>query len=267
MYPLIIHQIWLQGVDKIPEKYNTNINLLKKFHPSWKYIIWDENLIKKELSKNLKWLKTYNNLQLLHQKVDYARYVILYVYGGVYIDMDVVTIKALDSLYEKYPKYDVILSKLNSNMIESYLTCGYKECINNGIIISVPNAPFILQLVDGVENNYSCKSNETNISCINRTTGPKYVTELYNSKDTDKNKIKVLHFSYLEPCFADYCDVKPNTYMVHTHDISWFPKWLKFIVSIYAIIRHHIYAILGIILLIIVIYFIKKNDLKKEILY
>ena len=264
MYPLIIHQIWLQGIDKIPEKYSSNIALLKKFHHSWEYKIWDENSIKTQLGTNPEWITTYNNLKLLHQKVDYARYVILYVFGGVYIDMDVIAEKPLDSLFEKYPNYEVILSKLNSNCLESFITCGYKECINNGIIISVPNAFFMLQLINTIKNNYSCKYGETDIACINRTTGPKFITKIYNDKDTNKDKIKLLHFSYLEPCFVNYCDIQPNTYMVHTHDITWFPEWVKILVYIYAMLRQNIYTILGVIFLLIALFLINKIDLKKK---
>ena len=42
-FPKIIHQIWWQGRDKIPCKFNPLILSWKQHHPKWKHIIWDES--------------------------------------------------------------------------------------------------------------------------------------------------------------------------------------------------------------------------------
>ena len=44
-------------------------------------------MIKRLLKDNYpKYLKTYNAFPLMIQKIDFAKYVILYHYGGIYID-------------------------------------------------------------------------------------------------------------------------------------------------------------------------------------
>ena len=55
MIEYTIHQIWLQGYEKIPEKYIHNINLIKKYNPKAKYIFWDEKLILNLLKSNKAW--------------------------------------------------------------------------------------------------------------------------------------------------------------------------------------------------------------------
>ena len=117
--PKIIHQIWLQGEIDIPKKYLSKTQRIKDMHQTWKYYFWDDVSIVDLLSKNTIWLNTYHKLNYLHQKVDYARYIILYIYGGVYIDMDVKMVKPLDSLLQKYIGYDFIVSRLNLNYYEA----------------------------------------------------------------------------------------------------------------------------------------------------
>ena len=92
-FPKIIHQIWLQGIDVIPSKYINNIETIKQFNPDYQHIIWDEKSILEIINTNDSWKKTYFSFKHLHQKVDYARYVILWLKGGLYIDIDVTALK------------------------------------------------------------------------------------------------------------------------------------------------------------------------------
>tara|TARA_B100000795_G_C22679668_1_gene391252 strand:- start:553 stop:741 length:189 start_codon:yes stop_codon:yes gene_type:complete len=53
----IVHQIWFQGKDKIPEKYHNNLKKTKNTLKNWRHIIWDDESIQKELKKmGLKYL-------------------------------------------------------------------------------------------------------------------------------------------------------------------------------------------------------------------
>ena len=47
---------------------------------------------------------------------------------------DVEIIKSFNSLIEKYKDYDTIVSELNIDNFESYMTSGSKKSYNNGII-------------------------------------------------------------------------------------------------------------------------------------
>jgi inositol phosphorylceramide mannosyltransferase catalytic subunit len=93
MFEKIVHQIWLQGVENIPESYRRGLESINKYTPNWIHKIWDEIDILNLLRQYPEYLHVYYKLAYLHQKVDFSRYVILYVYGGIYIDMDVELIK------------------------------------------------------------------------------------------------------------------------------------------------------------------------------
>ena len=119
--PKIIHQIWFQGEEHIPDH-------LKVYHQSWidtnprfEVKVWDESTIQQEVDSfsdnDVK--DMYNNYRYMIQKIDLAKYIILYNYGGIYIDMDTKCLQAItdDFLGDN----DVILSKLSFVLLAIHL--------------------------------------------------------------------------------------------------------------------------------------------------
>lgn len=229
--PKIIHQIWLQGEDVIPEKFLPYIDKIKKFHPTWEYMLWDNVSIINLLRKNEIWIETYYKLRYLHQKVDYARYIILYEYGGIYIDMDVKIVKKLDTLFEKYNDYELIVSKVNLNHFESMVYCGRKICINNGIIIAKPKNSVLNKIIEYVIKHPVYNRSITKFDYISNTTGPIMFTKII--LDNLNDKIKILEPEYLEPRVLGVGDITDNTYAIHDHEGSWYSKKFKFFNVIY----------------------------------
>src|SRR6187399_325467 len=97
MIPKIIHQIWLQGYDNIPAELKNDHENCKIVNNDFEYIVWDKDKIKKLLDD--KFGKDYSDLfdtyKIFAQQADFARYAILYVYGGIYLDMDILCKKNL----------------------------------------------------------------------------------------------------------------------------------------------------------------------------
>ena len=89
MIPLIIHQIWI-GPNKKPKEWmNTWTESIVK-RENWEYILWDEERIKGLEMQNR---DIYEKETDYACKADILRYEILYQYGGVYIDADIVLLK------------------------------------------------------------------------------------------------------------------------------------------------------------------------------
>lgn len=256
IFPHIIHQIWLQGVDNIPEKYYQNIAEIKKHQSKWEYILWDDIKIINLLRSNKEWLDTYYKLEYLHHKVDFARYIILYVYGGAYIDMDAKIIKPLDEIINKNSEYDLIVSKINSNILENYIHCGYNTCINNGIIIVKKHNIILKKLIESVVKQPICSSFSTKINCIQTITGPTKFTKIINENMNDK--IKILDHEYLEPCVLDVCKITDKTYVVHNHAGTWFSDSLRKIAVLYLENKWIVYICLIIIFIILIKYFLYR---------
>lgn len=85
-----IHQIWWQGVGCIPKKYEKNRASWVENHPEWYYRLWDETsltqLLKNHYSTFLPLLK---RLTHMIQRVHLCKYILLYHFGGIAVDLDV----------------------------------------------------------------------------------------------------------------------------------------------------------------------------------
>jgi len=130
---------------KIPLDIYYNI---KKYAPEYTHVIMDDRDIEVFLSKyyNNNVLKTFHSLKLGAHKADLARYCILYIYGGLYMDIKVELIKPLSEIFTDQALFYSVISK-------------DEDHIHQGIIKSPPNNPLFLSLIDYIvltnnPNNY-----------------------------------------------------------------------------------------------------------------
>jgi len=257
--PKIIHQIWFQGYNIIPEKYNENIKKNRTLNKNFEYMFWDDSSMQ-DIMTEYGFTDIYNSFKYMLQKIDFARYVILYKYGGVFIDMDAYCIKSLNGLFDKLHKlnsgFEIAISNMNVTVIESYAVCGKPVFFNNANIIAKPNAKFLKSLINRIVKNNSNANYpfyKTQMSVITNTTGPVFVTEfIFEYKN--KNELIMLDFHVLEPCKTTICDITDETYIVHNHESSWINKPIKILMDVY--IKYN--PLLIIIICIILYYFFAK---------
>jgi hypothetical protein len=254
MIEKIIHQIWLQGEINIPDKYYSNIASVKKFHNSWQYILWDEIKILKLILTKKEWTDIYYKFIYIHQKIDFAKYVILYTYGGIYIDIDVEVIKSFDDIIKTNDSYDLIISKSNINSYESFIAARSFNTYNNGIIIAKKDNKTLLILINYIIENFYLPLLEPKMFNINYTTGPHIFTNVISK---NKSNVKILESEYLEPCLMDNCTITSNTISIHRHELSWIPDFLVRFFNFY--LKNKL-SVIGFIclILILIIYNIKK---------
>jgi len=249
--PITIHQIWLQGVDKIPAKYKDDIKLISTLNPTYKHILWSDKLFHENILNNSEYDKDfingiknfYSKLTLIHLKVDYMRYVILYLLGGIYLDMDIKVIKSFESLTQLINEYDCILEELEYSKIQSLIISGYPETLNNGIIITKsPGSFFLKQLLNSV--NESIISHEDQIKnaeerthnsslLICEITGPKKFTTVYNGiPQSEKDKIYITkHKEFF--CTHNCNKIKDTTILKHRSDLTWFGNQYHSVIRFY----------------------------------
>ena len=96
----VIHQIFLDiGLKPLSERhdYLRNIELLKVNNPDWCYLLWNEDELDEFVENEYpEYLDYWNSFPHKFYKIDYARYLLLKSYGGIYIDLDEENIKPLD---------------------------------------------------------------------------------------------------------------------------------------------------------------------------
>lgn len=165
----------------IHERIANNINHILNINPNYEYyLITDEigiKLISTNFNNNV--LTAFNKLNIGAAKGDFLRYIAIYIYGGVYIDLDSSIIGNLDNF-------------LDYNL-KNYLFYDKENLIVNTPIITCVKNPLILNIINEVVKRIH--NNETNIFLA---TGPYMMTDIiyniftnnnyYNTKDNISNK-------------------------------------------------------------------------------
>ena len=166
--PKIIHQIWI-GNKPIPQVLNFCIKSVKKCHPDWTYMLWDNNSIK-NLSLMYSDLIQDNNIDI-GKRADILRFELLRIYGGVYLDIDTFCHKSMNDLIENYSYFCGITSEM--------------YCTGVSPQGAAPNHPIIAKYLDEL----NIPRVKTPGNCVLQATGSIYLTE----KITDY--LKSLKFS------------------------------------------------------------------------
>jgi Mannosyltransferase OCH1 and related enzymes len=246
MFPRVIHQIWFQGQDEVPKHLAENAKHVRDFYNEYDYIFWDDEKLQEMLREHPKWLETYVKLPRLIQKVDFARYVFLYLYGGIYIDMDVIPIRRIDNVLQEYNDYELIVSKLNLYSFEYVANLKY----NNHIIIAKPHSIILLDLINEVVD--VTHNNPNKLTSIFDSTGPRVFS---NVLDKHPGKFVALDKRYMNPCRHSSCYIQNDTKFIHLEENSWIASSMKAMTQLY--MENTILALFFVlIILIFVIYVI-----------
>ena len=155
LIPKKIIQTW-ENKDLNPE-FQKIIDIWKINNPDYEYYLFDKNerlkFIQDNFDKNV--IKTYNSIIPGAFKADLFRYCYLYIYGGIFVDIDSLCIGKLDDFL--LPNIDFVVPiDLNINPFEGKhnLACGF--------IASKPKHPVLLdcinKIVFHVKNNIIPKS-------------------------------------------------------------------------------------------------------------
>ncbi len=92
MIPKIAHWIWLN--DNLPDWAARNINSFRTLHPDWIIRIWHD--LPKEFPDSLRAI--FDELLWYSSRSDILRYWLLWEYGGIYLDTDVVALRSFEPL-------------------------------------------------------------------------------------------------------------------------------------------------------------------------
>jgi len=246
MIPKIIHQIWFQGKKECPNLDNS----WKSKNPDYEYMFWDEGKMKALIkNKYPQYLDHWNNYRYMHQKIDFFKYLLMDYYGGIYADVDAKCLKSFDDLLKHN---GVVVCETMTNKVESYMTFGTTESVNNGVILSTRGHPFWKWYIDKILDQkgfWITKFNE-----INNTTGPAFFSKcIYEYKG---DGITVLNHHAFEPCYSGdvYCKVGKNSYVDHQHSQTWINPVMKFLAKIYYTLKHYWIAIIILTLFWIFLY-------------
>lgn len=210
--PRIIHQTWKDY--NVPEHWQIAVESCKNIHKTYKYVHWTDADME-EFVKTIypDFYSTYTKYKYHIQRCDAFRYLILYRYGGIYIDMDIVCRKKLDDLLQ----YDIVFAR--SSNIAKYAT--------NSFMMSIPNHPFMKYAIDNLplyQDSYSSFGKHWHVM---NSTGPIYLQKIMNSYISKQNE-QIPHSYFLsQDEFAGDCNACSEkvclggTYFSHVRGHSW----------------------------------------------
>ena len=207
MIPKTIHYCWF-GKNPLPEIAVKCINSWKKFFPDYEIKEWNEGNFDltscdycKEAYAEKKWAFV----------SDYARFKILYEYGGIYFDTDVEVIKDMEDIIKKG-------AFIGRERIADIFP------VNAGLgLASEARMPIIKEILEHYENSHF-KQGEKIETVVER------VTKILKTHGlSDEENYEVLEGMQIYPsdyfCPYDYnvgeLNITENTRSIHWYDASW----------------------------------------------
>lgn len=202
--PKIIFQEWMAFPNSkgkcikkpIPSHWESSPESIKEYMPDWKHVIIDNDIADHIVNTYFPdFVKTYNSFEYPIMKVDAIRYLWLYKYGGVYMDLDVELTHSLDDLF--YDDHDFYV--VQSGNVGSIYT--------NSFIASKPGCKIWLDCIEEMKKPYSYWAYGKHFKVMDRT-GPLMLTRVIK-KNKYKYDIGIIPRKLVMPC--SICETKPCT--------------------------------------------------------
>ena len=133
--PKIIMQTW--KTHELPDHWKPSPLSIKKYMPNWRYLLLDDNEIRSIVEKNFPdFLPYFDKFPWGVQRADAIRPIFLYLYGGLYLDLDFELQAPLDQLFTE----DAGLYLVKSGNLGSWVT--------NSLMASKQGHPFWLYYIE-----------------------------------------------------------------------------------------------------------------------
>jgi mannosyltransferase OCH1-like enzyme len=250
MIPKIIHQTWKTEI--IPDNWKSSVESCKEIYSTYNYILWTDKSME-EFVKNEypDFYNTYKSYKYNIQRCDAFRYLVLYKFGGIYLDLDIICKKSLDSLLH----YDIVFTK-SANTPSIY---------TNAFYMSIPQNPFIKYCIDNLEKNINSFSNAGKHLHVMNSTGPLFLSNMINNYKLENinNNYVLSKLEFSGDCYV--CNLNTcngGIYFSHVKGDSWHEldsTCYNFVMCNYK----KIFTIIFIIILIIIFIIISTKKIYK----
>lgn len=207
MIPKKIHYCWFGG-KPLPELAIKCIESWRKFLPDYEIIEWNEQNY--DVHK-IPYISQAYDAKKYAFVSDYARFDILYEYGGIYFDTDVEVIKSMDKIIEQ----------------GAFAGVEFPGKLAAGLGLASPAAsPIYKEILDSYRKSTFVTEDGQN----DLTTVVTRVSDIFKKYGfTDENKIQKIADVTIYPveyfCPKDYetgiLTITDNTYSIHHYDASW----------------------------------------------
>jgi mannosyltransferase OCH1-like enzyme len=194
MIPKIIWQTYKDPFNELPQYIRDCLQTWKDLNPEYEYRYMDDNEAKNFILQEFgqDWLDIFNSYPLGVMRGDLWRYMVVYIYGGVYADLDTLCKQPINSWINK--NKDMIICVDDDPQYYAQLAFA-----------ASPNNPTIKLVLDLIKEA-SAKTPYANMEYVDKTTGILIWTEAV------KHGIKNNH--------SIYCYDKENSRLFHNGAIK-----------------------------------------------
>lgn len=208
--PKIIFQTW--KTREIPDKWKEGQRSIIQMNPKWIYVLITDEDAEKIVRENFPHvLPKFKAFRHGISRADAIRYMILYLYGGIYLDLDYKALKSFD---------DVSLpEEKDVGIVPSFNTFGHH--LSNSFMMSRPGATFLLNCIDEMmkpANPFWSLSKHIEVMNV---AGPNMVQRVYTK---NPGAVEVLR-DIVVPCnicaINKGCPIDSNYYLWPLKGGSW----------------------------------------------
>ena len=152
--PNIIIQIW--QTRKVNKVHYDALSSWKKMNPNHTYLFFSANELEQFIKENYeaKILNYYKKIKNGTLRSDFGRILLLYVFGGIYIDCGAICIKPLDHILSKNDTFITPLNYVANQMLDYDANDFF---LQNGFICCTARHPIIKLYIDQIINNIKNK--------------------------------------------------------------------------------------------------------------
>lgn len=229
--PKIIHQVY-EDISGPPEQLKKISFSWKQNNPEWQYIFWGKKEIESLLNDFPELIDDYNQFPYDIQRWDIIRLLILYKYGGLYVDIDYECFRNLDPLFD-----DGNSCYIGLEPYQHAANNGMKKIVGNAFIASVPGHDFIKHAIDNIFlHDFSPDIQFNKGNYIVNSTGPFFLTKLYDNYEYQET-ITLINPDLVTPltidetrCYNDgvhdpiITDKLKKSYAVHYFAGTWWSE-------------------------------------------
>ncbi len=137
--PKIIHQIWLGKQNPMPIEW---MDTFKKIYPDWQYMLWTEDNLPELFNKEILDKETRN-----HTKCNLIRYEVIYKYGGLHFDADMIALKPLT---EEMLDHEFITAYESEKWVYGLIPSAF--------FVAIPEHPILKDLIENMKNQDQSKA-------------------------------------------------------------------------------------------------------------
>lgn len=219
--PPLIHLIWMGSPP--PEAVHLAVASWEKYHPNWQVKLWTEEEIAHFQWSSDRSKRLFDEGRNWAEKSDIFRFEILYQFGGIYADTDVVCLKSFEDLIRKNLTF---FAGLESNQVKRF----GRPLVGSALIGAASKSSVIKACIDFTQSIIEAPHIHQHIR-----SGPGPITKAsYQALELNQEGVLILPCSYFYPLPWEkrlatveeiIGNIQPESYAIHLWEGSWFDSY------------------------------------------